>query len=918
MSLTFPLNPSTGTTYQASNYVIYTWTGDRWSGSLNIANTGTLQGATGAIGPAGATGAYGSTGVQGVTGNDGATGAIGNDGATGATGPQGDTGATGAEGATGAGATGATGPEGATGATGPEGATGQTGATGEFGNQGDPGATGATGPASDTDRLTSSTYSVILEGTTGTVSVPNSIISQGSQLNLAGSQNSYDIGRYLRVRDGDFASHLHLDTPDNSLYDIILGDDNNFVRVDHTGTVVIGTVDFLGSPTVYNTWTFEVSGNMILPNLQSIDSSDPITLVVGTANAKLTLDSFNQAALLQAKKSFVRNFYENDEANFTYTNVGGQGTISITLTGNGLYLRTLLQRLADQLSGNLQFPYSYSNIQATVNPGAENIVTTVTNVIQGFGPNDYVMEVNQLPDPDPFTCTNITISYDYLNTIGVDVDKDMFGISTDNDDIIITSGRDINLQATDDLRLTAGSSLELELSQLDGQVNTDGLEIRVSNTLTTHSWMYRFDGVTQLPSGLTASPMSNFVPVNGTVLQQTDNEILQVVSKGSSGGMTVGWTENPFEPSRIAALTFNATAEQVRIETGSYTGTVNTWAFSQTGTFTTPQGAAIGPEGMGWPGFSNGVSGLPLSIVNKNPEGTYLSNITLYGYGSGNAGVIELTVWNTETVVSKTITINTNCNIVLPGAGIISETQVTNELHGTTTTSLTLVPGGATNGTQRLEIYSTGGGEGNHIHITSGDQTQTDLYLGNDTQYVAVRALGEIAIQARPGDASPSPGTPATSGKGVEIYAGSAGDNGGDPADGAPGGDIFIAAGISTAGFGGNVVLHSANGPIGYGNIKLSTDNGTTYWTFDKDKTLTFPSGGDIVFDSSATSTITGVSHVIFADGTTQSTAYRFVTPPVNSTSTGVAGTIAQDATYFYVCTATNAWQRIAWDTTPW
>lgn len=886
------------------------------------------------------------------------------------------------------------------------------------------------GGASLGDRLTSSTYSVILEGNTGTVSVPNSIISQGYQLNLAGSQYSYDVGRYLRVRDGDFESHLHLDTPDNSLYDIILGDDNKFVRVDHTGPVVIGTFDFLGSPTLYNTWTFEVSGNIILPNLQSIDSSDPTTLIVGTADAKLTLDSFNQAALLQAKKSFVRNFSENYEANFSYTNAGGQGTISITLTGNGLYLRTLLQRLADQFSGNLQFPYSYSNIQATVNPSAENIVTAVTNVIQGFGPNDYVMEVNQLPDPDPFTFTDITITYDYLNTVGVDVDKDIFGISTDNDDIDITSGRDINLRATDDLRLTAGSYFELELSQLDGQENTDGLEIRVGSTLTTHSWMYRFDGVTQLPSGLTASPLSNFVPVSGTAIQQNENEILQVVSKGLSGGMTVGWAENPFEPSKVAALTFNATAEQVRIATGSYTGTVNTWAFDQTGIFTTPQGAAIGPEGMGWPGFSNGVSGLPLSIVNKNPDGLYLSNITLYASGSGNVGIIEFTVWNTETVVSKTITINTAGNIVLPGGGVIDgsdhdveitasndgsstfgsvtintqgppaiytvvqqtspyspdtittdigstpfignivagmtvtgsgivvpttvsavtgpdiygtysitisppsgtglnytetytftsaggvtnrnwefnslgelylpqggaiqETEVTNELWGTTTTSLTLVPAGAANGTQRLEIYSTGGGEGNHIHITSGDQTQTDLFLGNDTQYFAVAANGQNYIQARNGYASPNPGTSAGPGANVNIYAGNAGDNGGNVADGNSGGDIFIASGISTSGLGGDILLNTSSGPDGFGSIELSTDGGSSTWTFNKDNELVFP------------------------NGTTQTTAYGFVSPPVSSTSTGVAGALAKDASYFYVCTATNAWQRIAWDNTPW
>lgn len=544
------------------------------------------------------------------------------------------------------------------------------------------------------------------------------------------------------------------------------------------------------------------------------------------------------------------------------------------------------------------------------------------------------------------------------------------------------------------------------------KVNIDSVPIVIetSTTATTSTWTFGTDGVTGLPSGLTIAPLSNFVPVPGTAIQQNENEILQIVSKGLSGGMTVGWTENPFEPSRVAALTFNAAAEQVHIATGSYTGTVNTWVFDQNGVLTTPQGGALGSEGMGWPGFSNGVSGLPLSIVNKNPDGLYLSNITLYASGSGNAGVIELTVWNTETVVSKTITINTAGNIVLPGGGVIDgsdydveitasndgsstfgsvtintqglpevytvvqqwspfnldtistdlpstpniasivpgmtvtgagitavttvtgvtgpdefgaffisvspasetgltynetytftsaggitnrnwqfnslgelnlprggaiqETNVTNELWGTTTTSLTLVPAGAANGTQRLEIYSTGAGEGDHIHITSGDQNQTALFLGNDTQYFAVSAGGANYIQARTGAASPSPGTPANAGSPVWIYAGDAGDNGGNVADGASGGDVYIASGISSSGLGGNILLQTSSGPTGYGNIKLSTDGGSSYLEFDKDDQLTFPSGGGIIFDSSATSTITGVSHVVFFDGTTQTTAW--------------------------------------------
>ena len=136
------------------------------------------------------------------------------------------------------------------------------------------------------DRLTSSTYEVILEGTTGTVSVPNDIISQGYELGLAGSQGSYEINRYLRIRDGDVFSHLHLDTPDNSTYDIFLGDDSKFVKVDHTGTVVIGTNN--GSQ---KNWQFGTDGNLTFPDGTT---STGATIFANSSSFKIQTISFDE------------------------------------------------------------------------------------------------------------------------------------------------------------------------------------------------------------------------------------------------------------------------------------------------------------------------------------------------------------------------------------------------------------------------------------------------------------------------------------------------------------------------------------------------------------------------------------------------------------------------------------------------
>ena len=61
--------------------------------------------------------------------------------------------------------------------------------------------------------------------------------------------------------------------------------------------------------------------------------------------------------------------------------------------------------------------------------------------------------------------------------------------------------------------------------------------------------------------------------------------------------------------------------------------------------------------------------------------------------------------------------------------------------------SITLTPGGGSTDTQSLLIYPTAGGEGDHVHLTAGGGT-TELYLGNDNQYVKLVNGGNIELRA--------------------------------------------------------------------------------------------------------------------------------------------------------------------------
>jgi hypothetical protein len=52
---------------------------------------------------------------------------------------------------------------------------------------------------------------------------------------------------------------------------------------------------------------------------------------------------------------------------------------------------------------------------------------------------------------------------------------------------------------------------------------------------------------------------------------------------------------------------------------------------------------------------------------------------------------------------------------------------------------------------------------------------------------------------------------------------------------------------------------------------------------------------------------------VIPMPGPNGTSVISFVSVPATPTSTGSVGQVARDATYLYVCTATNTWKRIPW-----
>lgn len=522
---------------------------------------------------------------------------------------------------------------------------------------------------------------------------------------------------------------------------------------------------------------------------------------------------------------------------------------------------------------------------------------------------------------------------------------------------------------------------------------------------TSSQWRSLYVGTSTIYLGGTALSVSggnitlNGNPVSGSGASNTGNIGFTATTIYSLTGLTInngdlshGSTAGVSLPTNgnTSSVVISNTYGNISIIAGENL-TTKQWIFDGYGQLTPPSGFTIDHDGINFgtegnyayiniPGnayahtYNEGISITnmdgPISLTAGLQGGTthawkFNTNggIELPGYGvlatyghdvvllAGNDGVSTYGNVNIQTNSpsnTSTWTFGTQGELTLPLGGIVQEGQITNEIFGNTTTSLTLIPGGSGGSGQRLEIYGTiVGGEGNHLHLTSGDPF-TDIYLGNDTNYVSVSNIGSVTVgtsgqtwkfdgvglELNTGTGAitnlktlNSAQTPESGDRVTNVrYWDSAGVNLYVWLDAASTPELVTLGnfgslnGWTVSLVGGNTATIIATNPAGY--FSITTDVALT----GAPGTLTFTSPAYIPQGYSPVDVTVGVNTwtfsntgtLLFPDNTTQTTAYRFVTPPTSSTSTGVAGALAQDATYFYVCTATNAWQRIAWDTNPW
>jgi hypothetical protein len=108
--------------------------------------------------------------------------------------------------------------------------------------------------------------------------------------------------QYWRVRGGDVATHMHLDTGNNAYFDQYFGDDGKYVKLANTGNVEIGSDDATGNSAQ---WTFGTDGVVALPGGGNLGNIFGITALESAGAGAALIQNSNCYIGVAADESFT-------------------------------------------------------------------------------------------------------------------------------------------------------------------------------------------------------------------------------------------------------------------------------------------------------------------------------------------------------------------------------------------------------------------------------------------------------------------------------------------------------------------------------------------------------------------------------------------------------------------------------------
>jgi hypothetical protein len=480
------------------------------------------------------------------------------------------------------------------------------------------------------------------------------------------------------------------------------------------------------------------------------------------------------------------------------TLLAGFGSNTVSTTGNisGGYLFGN----GSQLTG---LPAGYANANAVAygeSGWAGNIIPS-GNAVYSLG-----NATNQWND---LYVSNATI---FMNNVPVSLSAG--NVLTVNGNAVLTNGSNTAVSTTGNITagnigitggsLTWANASIVQTSASDVSITGDG-QVTVRSLDGTYQWTFESNGNLTLPGNVSATGnvTGNYFFGNGSQLTgisaNTGNVTFSgeaVIGTGTSNTVSglylapdpVSLANDLYlrvrgnildEPTHIHFDTGNnqyynliigddnkyiqlANTGNIVINTNDYAGNTAQWMFDTDGSLTLP-GAnvdyTIATQG-GYITVGNLLIGQGGALFNSNNDSWALyGNISDPGAtifipsnadaGNGTALYIESQQSNVEIRSgSGTWNFGNTSNLTLPLGGVVSEGASPTGLGNT----IALTPAGGSDADQQLLVYPTGNVvEGNHLHLTTGNLYNTELYLGNDNLYVKLANTGNVVINSYDG-----------------------------------------------------------------------------------------------------------------------------------------------------------------------
>jgi hypothetical protein len=426
-------------------------------------------------------------------------------------------------------------------------------------------------------------------GNTGNVTFDDvTVQGDNNSLNLsAGSDFTANLA-YLQVRAGDVASHIHLDTGNNEAYDLIVGDDQNYVQVSSTGNILLSSYD---SNTAQYTWTLDYNGNLILAGgnsvIQSIANSslDPLNPNVSTMVLTPDANYNSQALVLDPTapghihlRAYAFSNIDDPAANLF---LGGEDTAFEITSGanNQAVIHSNGKAWTFGNDGNissdtLTFTTTFANVKTVEYQTAgvwdlyvEDSITGSNTAISRLNVSfkDNLIDKPQVYIENTKESDGIALRWTFDENGNLNFPRDVAGNSDPY--LSIFGGSTPTIQSTD-VSLAGPANLAIQADYLNysgfngnrivlhadtGEVATDAnmvLTTNLANTGNTYSWTFGTDGNLQVPGTIFANTGASPAPslygfsslqvfdqinVGGIVISSTDGNAGQVLTTYGNG-----------------------------------------------------------------------------------------------------------------------------------------------------------------------------------------------------------------------------------------------------------------------------------------------------------------------------------------------------------------------------------------------